>query len=275
MTKLTKQTKNNKQNYLAISYCNSILSINEKRKYLRPFFQILIICGDTCRIDVQTLSNCRVCVQVFVDRIVGEVFAMAVESAPIAAAGSPKKAKKGAGGPKKPKSKPTHPPTSSMVDAAIKALKERGGSSLPAIKKYLAVNYMVDVEKLAPFIKKYLKGAVASGKLIQPKGTGASGSFKLPAKEKKEKSTKKPAAKKPKAAAKPKKTGEKEAAKPKKIASPKKKAVGAAKAAKKSGSVKAKAPKEKKPKAAKVAKKAPKPKTAAKKAAPKKTAAKK
>lgn len=272
MTKLTKQTKNNKQNYLAISYCNSISSINEKRKYLRPFFQILIICGDTCRIDVQTLSNCRVCVQVFVDRVVEEVFAMAVESAPIAAAGSPKKAKKAAGGPKKPKSKPTHPPTSSMVNAAIKALKERGGSSLPAIKKYLAANYKVDVEKLAPFIKKYLKSAVASGKLIQPKGTGASGSFKLPAKEK---STKKPAAKKPKAAAKPKKAGEKKAAKPKKIASPKKKAVGAAKAAKKSGSVKAKASKEKKPKAAKVAKKAPKPKTAAKKAAPKKTAAKK
>ncbi|CAH1383946.1 unnamed protein product, partial [Tenebrio molitor] len=33
--------------------------------------------------------------------------------------------------------------------------------------------------KVAPFIKKYLKGAVASGSLVQTKGKGASGSFKL------------------------------------------------------------------------------------------------
>ncbi|CAH1384238.1 unnamed protein product, partial [Tenebrio molitor] len=40
-------------------------------------------------------------------------------------------------------------------------------------------NYKVDAEKVAPFIKKYLKGAVASGSLVQTKGKGASGSFKL------------------------------------------------------------------------------------------------
>ncbi|XP_037917033.1 histone H1-like isoform X1 [Hermetia illucens] len=206
---------------------------------------------------------------------------MAEGSAPVVApaAASPKKGKKAAGGPKKPKSKPTHPPTSSMVNAAIKALKERGGSSLPAIKKYLAANYKVDVQKLAPFIKKYLKSAVTAGKLVQTKGSGASGSFKLPAKEKTEKAAKpkKAAAKKPKAAAKPKKAGEKKTAKPKKPAAAKKAATGAAKAAKKSGTVKSKAPKEKKAKAPKVAKKAPKPKKAAgatKKAAPKKAAAK-
>ncbi|XP_061395376.1 histone H1.2-like [Musca vetustissima] len=73
-----------------------------------------------------------------------------------------------------------------MVDAAIKTLKERGGSSLPAIKKYLASTYKVDAQKLAPFIKKYLKSAVASGKLIQTKGKGASGSFKLSASASKE-----------------------------------------------------------------------------------------
>uniref|UniRef100_A0A1I8M6G3 H15 domain-containing protein n=1 Tax=Musca domestica TaxID=7370 RepID=A0A1I8M6G3_MUSDO len=77
-------------------------------------------------------------------------------------------------------------PTQQMVDAAIKTLKERGGSSLPAIKKYLASTYKVDAQKLAPFIKKYLKGAVASGKLIQTKGKGASGSFKLSASASKE-----------------------------------------------------------------------------------------
>ncbi|CAH1383752.1 unnamed protein product [Tenebrio molitor] len=66
-----------------------------------------------------------------------------------------------------------------MVNNAIKGLKERGGSSLQAIKKFVAANYKVDAEKVAPFIKKYLKGAVASGSLVQTKGKGASGSFKL------------------------------------------------------------------------------------------------
>ncbi|KDR09288.1 histone H1-like [Zootermopsis nevadensis] len=80
---------------------------------------------------------------------------------------------------KKPRTKPVHPRTSEMVVNAIKSLKERGGSSLQAIKKYIAANYKVDSEKLAPFIKKYLKTAVASGELVQTKGKGASGSFKL------------------------------------------------------------------------------------------------
>ncbi|CAH1364751.1 hypothetical protein MTP99_001116 [Tenebrio molitor] len=80
---------------------------------------------------------------------------------------------------KNPRAKPSHPPTSEMVNNAIKGLKERGGSSLQAIKKFVAANYKVDAEKVAPFIKKYLKSAVASGSLVQTKGKGASGSFKL------------------------------------------------------------------------------------------------
>ena len=82
---------------------------------------------------------------------------------------------------KNPRSKPSHPPTSDMVNNAIKGLKERGGSSLQAIKKYVAANYKVGAERVAPFIKKYLKSAVASGVLVQTKGKGASGSFKLAA----------------------------------------------------------------------------------------------
>lgn len=82
---------------------------------------------------------------------------------------------------KKPSSKPSHPPTSALVNGAIRALKERNGSSLQAIKKYITSNNKVDSEKLAPFIKKYLKNAVAVGKLVQTKGKGASGSFKLAA----------------------------------------------------------------------------------------------
>lgn len=82
---------------------------------------------------------------------------------------SPKKSKAG-GAAKKPRTKPAHPRTSEMVWNAIKSLKERGGSSLQAIKKYIAANYKVDAEKHAPFIKKYLKTAVASGDLLQTKG---------------------------------------------------------------------------------------------------------
>ena len=44
---------------------------------------------------------------------------------------------------KKPKVAGAHPPVGDMIVAAIKALNERGGSSLSAIKKYIAANYKV------------------------------------------------------------------------------------------------------------------------------------
>ena len=116
-----------------------------------------------------------------------------------------KKAKKVAAV-KAPKAKPNHPPTSEMVDAAILALKERGGSSVLAIKKYAAATYKIDVEKMAPFIKRYVKGAVVKGHLLQTKGRGASGSFKLATKKSTKKSASKPkklASAKPKVAIKP------------------------------------------------------------------------
>ena len=168
----------------------------------------------------------------------------------------------------KPKVVPAHPPVATMVNDAIAALKERKGSSLIAIKKYMAANNKVDVAKLAPFIKRYLKSAVESGKLVQTKGTGAAGSFKI-AKVEKPTVAKKPAAKKPaaKKVAKKVKTPKKAAAK--KVKTPKKAAKSPKKAAKK--------PAAKKPAAAKKAKtpkKAVKPKTAKPKAA-KKPAAKK
>lgn len=168
-----------------------------------------------------------------------------------------KKVKKAAGA-KKPKSKPNHPPTSEMVDAAIAALKERGGSSILAVKKYLAATYKVDVEKLAPFIKKYIKGAVVKGHLLQTKGKGASGSFKLSTKAPAKKSSAKPKSDKAKSAsASPKKAAKKSATKKavakKSAASPKK--ATKATSAKKSGAVKAK-PAALKPKAAAKPKKA-------------------
>lgn len=194
-----------------------------------------------------------------------------------------KKTKKAApSGSKKPKSTPTHPPTQQMVDAAIKTLKERGGSSLLAIKKYIAATYKVDVQKLAPFIKKYLKGAVVSGKLVQTKGKGAAGSFKLSAsanKEPKAKSAeKKKSAAKPKAAAvgdkkvknssvekKVKKTAAtiKKSADKKKVEKPKVKSVKKTSAVKaKPTKAKAAAPKPKVPKAKSATASAAKPKKA-------------
>ena len=158
------------------------------------------------------------------------------------AAASPKKAAAKA---KKPAKKADHPPVASMVPAAIAALKDRKGSSLSAIKKYIAATYKVDVVKLAPFIRRYLKKAVTDGKLNQVKGTGASGSFKLAkaaAEEKKPKAkkaaTKKPAAKKA-AKKSPKKAAKKPAAK--KAKTPKKE-----KKAKKPAAAKPKKPKAKK-----------------------------
>ena len=122
-----------------------------------------------------------------------------------AAAAAPAKAKTPKKAAAKPKAKPTHPKTTVMIVAAIKALKDRKGSSLPAIKKYIAANYKVDTVKLAPFIKKGLKSLVEKKALIQVKGKGASGSFKVAAAEKKEKKAAKPKAKKPKTPKKAKK----------------------------------------------------------------------
>ena len=179
-------------------------------------------------------------------------------------AASPKKAAPKA---KKPVKKAEHPPVASMVNAAITNLKDRKGSSLAAIKKYIATTYKVDVAKLAPFIRRYLKKAVTDGKLNQVKGSGASGSFKLVKavaedKPKKEKKAKKPAAaKKPATKKSPKKAAKKPAKKATK--SPKKE-----KKAKKPATAKPKKP------AAKKATKSPK-KPAAKKPAAKKPAAKK
>lgn len=176
--------------------------------------------------------------------------------APVAVAAATPKKKTAA----KPKKVATHPPTAQMVNAAIKALKDRKGSSLQAIKKYIGTTYKVDADKLAPFIRKYLISAQATGKVILTKGKGAAGSFKLPAKEEKPKVKKAPKAKKPKAAAKPKKPKTPKAKKP---------AAKKPKATKSPKAKKAAKPPTKKPKAPKPKKAATK-KSPAKKAAPKK-----
>lgn len=173
---------------------------------------------------------------------------MAETEAASAPAQTPKKAK--ASKPKKPKTAPGHPKVSEMVNTAISTLKERGGSSVQAIKKYVGAHYKVDVDKLAPFIKKYLKNAVASGALVQTKGKGASGSFRMTTQPKEKAAKPKAAAPKPKRSAKP--AAAKKATKPKtvkKAPATKKPKAKLAKSPKKAKAVKPKAPKPKKAKA--------------------------
>ena len=195
-----------------------------------------------------------------------------------AAPAQPAKAKKPRStGPKKPKVAASHPPVADMVRAAITSLKERNGSSSQAIRKYIASSYKVDVDRLIPHIRRYLKSGVTKGALVQTKGKGAAGSFKLAAAAAK-KVVKKPKTTKPKTPKKPKApkaaSGEKKASKPKAAKkSPAKKTKTAKKSPAKPKAVKSKV--EKKPKTVKAAKpKTPKkPKAAAKKPAAKKTTA--
>ena len=53
-----------------------------------------------------------------------------------------------------------HPTSSVMVQAAIAALKERRGSSLAAIKKYIAANYKCDMTRRLSHLDSCCTGAV-------------------------------------------------------------------------------------------------------------------
>ena len=181
----------------------------------------------------------------------------------------------------------SHPTCAVMVQAAIAALKDRSGSSLPAIKKYIAANYKCDVAKLNSHIKNAIRKGVANGTLKQVKGKGASGSFRLGAKRvdaAAAKARRAKAAQRKKAAA-AKKAARRAAARAKKAAAKAKRAAKAkAKRAAKKAAKKAKKPKRKstkktaKPKkraAPKKKKKAAKKSKAKRKSSPKKKAAKK
>lgn len=170
-----------------------------------------------------------------------------------------------------------HPSYPDMIKKAIKEMKDRKGSSRQAIIKYIRANFKISPnEHLDSLVRRCLVAGVKSGKLVQAKGTGASGSFKLAdksspkkkvAKKPKTKTPKKKAAKKaPAAAAAP--TGEATAAAPAKAKkSPKKvkktpkkpaakktpKKAGVKKTPKKASAKKAAKPKVTKPKAKKPA----------------------
>ncbi|XP_064589710.1 histone H1.11L-like [Zonotrichia leucophrys gambelii] len=110
-----------------------------------------------------------------------------VTRAPGPAAKKPKKAASGSKA-----RKPAGPSVTELITKAVSASKERKGLSLAALKKALAAGGY-DVEKNNSRIKLGLKSLVSKGTLVQTKGTGASGSFRLNKKpgEGKEKAPKK------------------------------------------------------------------------------------
>ncbi|XP_061655725.1 histone H1-like [Phyllopteryx taeniolatus] len=165
---------------------------------------------------------------------------------------------------KKPSSgtKAAGPSASELILQAVAASNDRNGVSLVALKKYLA-GKGYDVEKNRARLKAVIKGMVVKGAIVQIKGTGASGSFKM---------SKKNEDNKPKAPAKADKSSNKD----KKVATQKvmtSKKPAAKKATKKSPKT-ATPKKVKKPaKASKkspAAKKVAKPRTVKRAAAPKK-----
>ena len=101
-----------------------------------------------------------------------------------------------------PKAAPAHPKYEEMVKAAIVALKDRNGSSVPAIAKYIGSSFKLP-GNYKKILSTQLKNLVASGKLVKVKASYKLGEAlkKVPKKPKKAKKPKKkaPKKKKPKA----------------------------------------------------------------------------
>ncbi|XP_076732505.1 LOW QUALITY PROTEIN: histone H1-like [Maylandia zebra] len=76
------------------------------------------------------------------------------------------------------KPKKVGPSVGELIVKAVAAGKERNGVSAAALKQALAAAGY-DVEKNKARVKIAIKSLVAKGTLVQTKGTGASGSFKM------------------------------------------------------------------------------------------------
>lgn len=75
-----------------------------------------------------------------------------------------------------------HPPVSEMIPQAIRRLREnpKKGSSLAAIKGFMAENWDVNIKQINTKIKNYIINAVEDGELIRKSGSGISGRFTVP-----------------------------------------------------------------------------------------------
>ncbi|XP_065370451.1 histone H1A-like [Calliphora vicina] len=75
--------------------------------------------------------------------------------------------------------------TKTMMQRAIKALStnSRKGFSLAGIRKYILQNFLHtagDLKHRMPFMKKFFKAALETGEVVSVKGTGLTGSFRVP-----------------------------------------------------------------------------------------------
>merc|ERR1711994_181524 len=70
-----------------------------------------------------------------------------------------------------------HSPSSVMILKAIEDLKEKKGSSLASIKKYIGANYKVDLTKLSIHIRKALKSGIEKKTITA--SAGMAGRFKI------------------------------------------------------------------------------------------------
>jgi len=77
---------------------------------------------------------------------------------------------------------PQHPPVSEMIPTAIRKLKEnpRKGSSVAAIKGFMAEEWGVNIKSINNKIKNFLINAAEDGEIIRKSGSGAAGRFTLP-----------------------------------------------------------------------------------------------
>ncbi|VDM32495.1 unnamed protein product [Hydatigera taeniaeformis] len=128
---------------------------------------------------------------------------------------------------KKAKALTSHPPVLEMVKDALASSKDRKGTSLATIKKYVASHYKVDMKRIAPHLRRAIVHGVENGALVRVanKGTGASGSFKLANKVVEGKSSKSPKVQKRKSTKVLLKTAPTDVAQ-KKVVAPKAKASG-------------------------------------------------
>ena len=108
---------------------------------------------------------------------------------------------------KKPRAAAQHPKYADMIIAALSGMKERGGTSRQKIVKFIGSNYKVG-NGFGVQVRLAIKRLLKAKKLIQVKGTGASGSFRLsakatkPVKARRRRSLKKRGTRKPKRATK-------------------------------------------------------------------------
>ena len=75
----------------------------------------------------------------------------------------------------------SHPVYKDMIVEALSTLKDRSGSSRQKINSFIMQKYNIEESAIKRNLKPALKRALTNGTIIQSKGVGASGSFKLPA----------------------------------------------------------------------------------------------